>query len=260
MSALYSHARPMYACMRFRRGAAAGVVVWLAGLFALFQTINPRAALEWGIERDSLPVVWAFVLREPWLMEEDWPLYSATYLKRYRLLDFMLSHGGDPNARPSRDETLLHEAAFRGDVRATEILLKHGAKARVYNDNGVTPLHKAAKAGNARVAERLIDAGAAPTDIDDVGDTPLHCAARYGREETLEMLMRRARTLTPCDDEGQTPLHHAARARQLDLLARLIVVGADPKMADAKERTALDLLKPDEVREVRRLAARMRKP
>jgi len=66
---------------------------------------------------------------------------------------------------PSHDEEYI-------DI--VEMLLIHGANVNAKNNKGVTPLHIAVLLGAVKIAEMLIKYGAYMNARDDEGNTPLH--------------------------------------------------------------------------------------
>lgn len=85
----------------------------------------------------------------------------------------------DPSLVSARDtdgSTPLHCATWKGHERLVEVLLKHGADVNARNNNdhwGTTPLHAAAHANQRAIAELLIAKGADIHATNLNGRTPL---------------------------------------------------------------------------------------
>jgi ankyrin repeat protein len=80
------------------------------------------------------------------------------------------------SARDTDGSTPLHCATWKGHERVVEVLLKHGADVNAKNNNdhwGTTPLHAAAHANQRAIAEQLIKHGANIHATNLNGRTPL---------------------------------------------------------------------------------------
>ena len=94
----------------------------------------------------------------------------------------------DPNARDSRGETPLHQAAALGHTQTVRNLLDTGADPNARDNRDWTPLHLAASYGRIETVRTLLDAGADPKVRDKRDQTPLHLAKSKGHTETIQML------------------------------------------------------------------------
>lgn len=72
-----------------------------------------------------------------------------------------------------RNTTLLHAAAYDGQIAAVKRLIALGANVNAIETNGRTPLHNAANNGHLEIMELLVRAGADMEIKDHVGMTPL---------------------------------------------------------------------------------------
>jgi ankyrin repeat protein len=175
----------------------------------------------------------------------------------------------------SHGSTALHAAAARGHVALVDLLLGHGAEpnARDAGDNA-SPLHFAAGAGHVDVVRALLDAGA---DVHGYGD--LHESEVIGwatvlgpshepPSDTLAVLLARGarhhifsaiavgdveliRKLAESNPEtldrrmsrfehSQSPLHFAIGRQRHDILELLIELGADLEARDSLGQTPLE--------------------
>ncbi len=138
----------------------------------------------------------------------DLGLNGAAFHGHWRLVEFLLERGADPNSRdPETGETPLHSALTKrnraGGEAAAEVLLRAGADPnaatlpgrptgafmRDVRTRGETPLHRAAAFGTPRIVRLLLEAGADVQARDCNGDTPLAWASWALRSaEVLELL------------------------------------------------------------------------
>jgi ankyrin repeat protein len=138
----------------------------------------------------------------------NFDLNGASFHGHWRLCEFLLEEGADPN-HPLDDtgETPLHaafSAAYRADHdRVAEVLLNFGARPNAATKPGVstgafmrdvrtrgeTPLHRAAACASEAAISRLIQAGASVDAKDQYGDTPLGWASGHRRPDGVLRLL-----------------------------------------------------------------------
>jgi ankyrin repeat protein len=133
----------------------------------------------------------------------DGELNAASFHGHWRLCQFLIENGADPN-QPLDDtgETPLHAAlckASAGHDRVVRVLLRAGADPNVRTKVGVetgalmrdartkgeTPLHRAAAFGNADSVQLLLEAGAVKDAKDAYGDSPLAWASWHLRPDDI---------------------------------------------------------------------------
>ncbi len=96
-----------------------------------------------------------------------------------------LTHATDKTGK-----TALHWAAARGNDALVQLLLDHDADIDARDTNGNTPLHLAARNGNLSMVKLLIARGANATIVNRDGQTPLALAYRYHRPTIVALLER----------------------------------------------------------------------
>ena len=124
--------------------------------------------------------------------------------------------------------TPLHLAAFFGHARVVEFLLAHGVdvNARSRNANGNTPLH-AALAGNQKmVAGLLIGHGGDVNAADAGGWRPLHLAAANNNLDAMKALIAQGADVIAQNGDGRTPLSLAQEKNHREAAALLRRHGA----------------------------------
>lgn len=135
-------------------------------------------------------------------------LNGAAFHGHWRLCEFLIEHGADPNAALADTlETPLHAAVTRAgrpstlpvvDVllaggadpnRATRPDAGTGALMRDARTKGETPLHRAAAFASEAVVSRLLEAGARRDAKDAAGDSPLGWASWHQRPDAILRLL-----------------------------------------------------------------------
>jgi ankyrin repeat protein len=115
--------------------------------------------------------------------------YRALGRKDANHLELLLDYGADVNAADRWGWSLLHYAAYDGDM--TKMLLEKGANANsVERERGRTPLHWAAFRGRKTIAEMLLAHGANMDTRGWYGKTPLSLAKEGGHTEIVELLRK----------------------------------------------------------------------
>ncbi|XP_071092312.1 protein phosphatase 1 regulatory subunit 16A-like isoform X1 [Haliotis cracherodii] len=194
------------------------------------------------------------------------------------LLQLLLDHGANVNAKDSELWTPLHAAATCGHVHLCKQLIDRGAELLAVNADGNMPydicedeetldyietqmsmrgitqeqIDETRLATEKRMLDDLKAAGnerrALEHRLDD-GVTPLHIAAANGYIEVADYLLTNHVAINMRDDDSWQPIHAAAYWGQPEILELLVQNGAD---LDAKTRngeTAFDLCEDPELKQ-----------
>lgn len=104
------------------------------------------------------------------------------------LVDYLLTHGADPNVTSESGQTPLREAVQFNRAEMTKLLLRAGAKPDTCDQNGMTALMLAPQSGSFELAKELIAAGS-NLDLRDVnGKSALDHARINGKDELVRLL------------------------------------------------------------------------
>ncbi|XP_071583030.1 ankyrin repeat domain-containing protein 35 [Heliangelus exortis] len=148
-------------------------------------------------------------------------------------------------ARPAKlnaaGQSAFHLAAAKGLPECLRLLLAHGAPIDERNLEGSTALHLATIACQPQCVKVLLQHGANEGHVDGQERTPLHWAASSGCASSVLLLCDHEAVLDVTDARGQTPLMLAAGGNHAAICAQLLRRGADPRLADKDNKTALAL-------------------
>ncbi len=84
------------------------------------------------------------------------PLHSVAYTpgrQQEAIIELLIAHGADPNARADFGQTPLHVAAFEGELKAIKLLLQAGADPKIEDLTSETPLDAAVARGQNEIAD-----------------------------------------------------------------------------------------------------------
>lgn len=167
-------------------------------------------------------------------------LFLATASGYSGIVQLLLDHGFNVNARDDYDRTPLHVAAGHGHSGAVAVLLGHRYEA--------TALHLAAKNGHTAILQELLTVP--ETDInrrDRSGATALWLATRRRHDYLAIQLLSQPDVdvnaivhLHVLGRDRSTSLHHAVQGPSIPVLRSLIWTRQlDPNITDHQNRTAL---------------------
>lgn len=149
--------------------------------------------------------------------------------------------------RNSIGDTLLHEAARRGDFQSAQRLLAKGADVNAQNIFGESPLSEALRVRNLDMAKFLYANGADIYQWNYLGDTLLHQVIRRGQR--LDLILARWLVTEGADVNaqnifGDTPLHEAAFDEKIQVLNFLLRNGAKTDIQNHLQLTPLQMVDP----------------
>ncbi|MGB8167473.1 MAG: ankyrin repeat domain-containing protein, partial [Chthoniobacteraceae bacterium] len=108
------------------------------------------------------------------------------------------------------NHTPLHSAAAHGFVPMIQLLLEHGAEVDAKDGAGFTPLLNAGEQGRTLALRALLLAGANVNTANAVRRTALWLASSRGHAESIAYLLNHGADPALAASDGQTPLHVAA--------------------------------------------------
>ncbi len=130
-------------------------------------------------------------------------------------------------------ESLVADAAARGDRDAVKALLKNAADVNAAQGDGMTALHWAAMNGDVDLAQMLIVAGANVKATTRLGSyTPLYLASQQGQGAIIQALIKAGGDVKAGTPNGTTPLMVAAASGELDAVKVLVDAGSDVNAKD----------------------------
>jgi ankyrin repeat protein len=167
------------------------------------------------------------------------PLHVASSGGRFAIVQVLLNHGADVNAR-QRGWTPLHLATWMGHPKVAQLLLEHGADVDFKYPCGETALRLLSERdGNLEVAQVLLEHGANPNVRCISGWDSLDMALQRGYQGLAQLLLERGADPNIQGDDGQTPLHMSSKCGCPMVAQVLLELGVDVNSRDNQGRTPL---------------------
>ena len=179
-----------------------------------------------------------------------------TVAERIKITKFLVSSGSDGNMTEFRfgiggDTTILHKAAYCGEIEVVKYLVFKGADVNVKSVLSiVTPLHEAVRGLNTygtsekygEVIKFLVSNGADVNAKDRFGHTLLYDAARHKTSvDVAKFLISNGADVNASTNtlDNETPLHIAAYFGNIEIIKCLVSKGADVNARDTINDTPL---------------------
>lgn len=146
----------------------------------------------------------------------------------------------------------LHNAVRCGTLEECQRLIGAGMNVNLTDNKRRTPLHIAAWKGDARLVKLLLRSKCCPVDKALDGFTALHFAAMSGSAESCDLLISKQRSLLKdrVSKGNKTALHLAITKGNLDVVEKLLELGADVTAKQGNGKNVLELATTDAMYQV----------
>jgi ankyrin repeat protein len=172
-------------------------------------------------------------------------LHHAAVGGHKEVVAFLLSKGAEADTRDGDDCTPLMLACREGHLEVVEMLFeaRKGLGLEETDDDGMTALQFAAYRGHKDVVTFLLSKGAQANTRDEEGRTPFMGACWTGHLEVVQILhdVTEGQGLQKRYNDGRTALHDAARGGHKEIVAFLLLKGAEANSRDVVGATSFML-------------------
>jgi len=155
-------------------------------------------------------------------------LLDATWRRDKDTVQRMAAHDMDFTRakHPESQDTVLHAAAYMGDIELISFFMGFGVEVDPLNAQGCTPLHMAAEQARMASVKLLVELGADLNGRSGNGETPLMLVCRKGNAEAAKFLLEMRADPEACTKLGDTPLQLAQRLGFQEVVLALCSAGA----------------------------------
>lgn len=180
-------------------------------------------------------------------IEKNIAFLWAAFLKRWDILEGLLTSGAELNFHDLNGMSAIHLSVFSGCLTSTSFLIASGIDVN-YQPKCYTPLHCAAFGNEPETAKMLINNGAlitSSTNKQNCEDSLLHYAVRANAVECVKLFIAEGADVNSLKPNGTNPIHLAADMGHAQCLQLLLdCPSANPNIRICireKESTALHL-------------------
>ena len=171
------------------------------------------------------------------------PAHAAALGGNVDVMKYLLSSSSEVNVVSNDDSTLLHEAAYSGQLKMAQFLSStYPEMLSLRTKNSFTPCHYAVQEGHEEVAVFLLGEMCDAKVLTDDNETFLHIAAYNGRLGMVKYFAQEfPELLDMVDASGASALHAAARGGGVETMTYLLDVGLDHTVLSENGSTLLHL-------------------
>ena len=147
--------------------------------------------------RSLLPALQSFPRNEGTNLR-DLGLNEGARRAHKEVVEYLLDHGGSPNAVDKYSNAALHWAAWNSDCRLMELLLLRRCTLDIKDDSGGTPLYDATRRNANDCVRMLVNAGADLNWEKESGRTPLDLAVGERNSVLVRLLLANEAKMKLC--------------------------------------------------------------
>ena len=171
------------------------------------------------------------------------PAHAAALGGSVEMMKYLISSSDDLNVISQDDSTLLHEAAYSGQLKMVQFLCSaYPELISSRTKNSFTPCHYAVQEGHEEVAVFLLGEMCDAKVLTDDNETFLQIATYNGRLKMVKYFTSEfPELLHMVDASGATVLHASARGGHIQTMLHLLELGLDPTVLSENGSTLLHL-------------------
>uniref|UniRef100_A0A8B9SVT9 Ankyrin repeat and death domain containing 1B n=1 Tax=Anas platyrhynchos TaxID=8839 RepID=A0A8B9SVT9_ANAPL len=177
------------------------------------------------------------------LLPDEREFQRAAKMNNLETMEKLFKKSVNINAVDTLKRTALHFAVARSHTSAVDFLLHHKARLDMADQHGLTVIHLAAWTGNLDVMRKLVKAGADQKAKNEEGMNALHFAAQNNSVKIVDYFLQdlHLTDLNKPDGKGRKPFLLASEKGHVDMINDLIALKLFTSEKDQEGNTALHL-------------------
>ncbi|XP_046761749.1 ankyrin repeat and death domain-containing protein 1B isoform X6 [Gallus gallus] len=160
------------------------------------------------------------------LLPDEREFQHAAKMNNLETMEKLFKKNLNINAVDTLKRTALHFAVARSHTSAVDFLLHHKARVDMADQHGLTVIHLAAWTGNLDIMRKLVKAGADQRAKNEEGMNALHFAAQNNSVKIIDYFLQdlHLTDLNKPDGKGRKPFLLAAERGHADMINNLIAL------------------------------------
>ncbi|XP_035409499.1 ankyrin repeat and death domain-containing protein 1B [Cygnus atratus] len=177
------------------------------------------------------------------LLPDEREFQRAAKMNNLETMEKLFKKSVNINAVDTLKRTALHFAVARSHTSAVDFLLHHKARLDMADQHGLTVIHLAAWTGNLDVMRKLVKAGVDQKAKNEEGMNALHFAAQNNSVKIVDYFLQdlHLTDLNKPDGKGRKPFLLASEKGHVDMINNLIALKLFTSEKDQEGNTALHL-------------------
>ncbi|NXS61765.1 AKD1B protein, partial [Brachypteracias leptosomus] len=177
------------------------------------------------------------------VLPDEREFQHAAKMNNLETMEKLFKKNVNINAVDILKRTALHFAVARSHTSAVDFLLHHKARLDMADQHGLTVIHLAAWTGNLDITRKLVKAGADQKAKNEEGMNALHFAAQNNSVKIVDYFLQdlHLSDLNKPDGKGKKPFLLASEKGHVDMINNLITLKLFTSEKDKEGNTALHL-------------------
>jgi len=145
-------------------------------------------------------------------------MHCAAYNGQIDIMEYLLSQGLEINIKDCYGNTPIYYATENSQLKAIKYLYEHGVDVRDQDERGNTLMHAAARKGKVHIIQWLLDKGVPVDSINLWEKTPVNSAAQKGRLKIIDYLGKKGANISDVRSYAEDLIEYAAIEEDVSII------------------------------------------